>query len=54
MIQDFTNKSVKQLISLRGDILKTVKWQPILSEPCRDTIAQINAELECRGIGKIR
>jgi len=54
MTHDFTTKSVKQLISLRGDILKTVKWQPVLSEPCRNTIAQINSELESRGIVSIR
>jgi len=54
MIHDFTTKSVKQLIFLRGDLLKTVKWQPVLSEPCRDTIAKINSELESRGIGRIR
>lgn len=50
MTHDFTTKSVKHLILLRGHLLKTVKWQPVLSEPCRDTIAQINAELLSRGI----
>lgn len=50
MIHDFTNKTVKQLILLRGDLLKTAKWQEILSEPCNNTIAQINAELANRGI----
>jgi hypothetical protein len=54
MTHDFTTKSVKQLILLRGDLLKTLKWQPVLSDGCNNTIAQINAELESRGIGMIR
>ena len=54
MTHDFTTKSVKQLITLRGDLLKTVKWQPVLSEPCNNTIAQINLELESRGIKGLR
>ena len=54
MTHDFTTKSVRQLINLRGDLLKTVKWQPVLSEPCRDTIAQINSELLSRGIKNLR
>lgn len=54
MIHDFTTKSVRQLINLRGDLLKTVKWQPGLTEPCIDTIAQINSELESRGIKGLR
>lgn len=54
MTHDFTTKSVRQLINLRGDLLKTVKWQPVLSEPCNNTIAQINSELESRGIKGLR
>lgn len=54
MTHDFTTKSVKQLILLRGDLLKTVKWQPVLTEPCNNTIAQINSELESRGIKGLR
>ena len=54
MKHNFTTKSVRQLINLRGDLLKTVKWQPVLSEPCRDTIAQINSELLSRGIKNLR
>ena len=54
MTHNFTTKSVKQLITLRGDLLKTVKWQPVLTEPCNNTIAQINSELNSRGIKNLR
>ena len=54
MIHDFKTKSIKQLIFLRGDLLKTVKWQQVLSEPCKNTIAQINSELLSRGIKNLK
>lgn len=54
MIHNLTDKSVKQLILLRGDLLKTAKFQQILSEPCNNTIAQINSELLSRGIKPLR
>lgn len=46
--------TVKELIDLRGQIMATKKFQPILSEGCDNTISQVNAELSLRGIKPIR
>jgi hypothetical protein len=54
MTHNFTTKSVKQLILLRGQLYKTIKWQPVLTEPCNNTIAQINSELNSRGIKNLK
>jgi len=55
MIQhNFTEKSVRELINLKTDVLGTAKFQTILSEPCRNTIAQIDAEFKKRGLYPIR
>jgi hypothetical protein len=54
MTHDFTTKSLEYLIFQRGELYKTIKWQPVLTEPCNNTIAQINSELESRGIKGLR
>lgn len=51
---NFTTKSVRQLIDLKTDLLATIKFQPILSDGCGKTIAEIDAEMQTRGLYPIR
>lgn len=54
MIHYFTDKTTRQLIDLRGHLLGTKKFQPILKDGCDATINQINSELLKRGIKPLR
>ena len=51
---NLTDKSTRYLIETRGLLLGTIKWQPILTEPCSNSIAKINSELESRGIYSLK
>lgn len=52
---NFIPYETKQLIALRGDLKATLKNPACasLKEPVNNTIAQINAELEKRGLHSI-
>jgi hypothetical protein len=50
----FTAHTTKQLIELRGAMMATKKFQPILTPGCDNTISQINSELLARGIKPLR
>lgn len=52
----FITKTVKELITLRGDLQDTLRNPKceILTTPVNNTIGQINAELEKRGIGSLK
>lgn len=51
---NFTEKPLRNLIELRGQLLGTKKFQPNLADGCENTIRQINSELEKRGIKNLR
>ena len=56
MIQhDFTQQSTKQLFDIRRQLRSTLSnpFCGVLSEPVNDTIKQIDAELETRGLQSI-
>ena len=52
MKHNFKDKSVRNLIELRGCLLGTLKNERCepLFKPTKQTISQINSELEARGI----
>lgn len=50
----FTSHTTKQLIELRGQVMATKKFQPILSDGCDNTIRQVNEELANRGIKNLK
>lgn len=54
MNNNFIDKTTRQLIDLRGHLLGTKKFQPILKDGCDATISQINSELLKRGIKPLR
>jgi hypothetical protein len=47
---NLTDKTTRYLIETRGLLLGTIKFQPILTEPCSNSIAKIDSELLTRGI----
>jgi hypothetical protein len=47
---NLTDKTTRYLIETRGILLGTIKFQPILTEPCSSSIAKIDSELLTRGI----
>lgn len=53
---DLTDKTLTQLYDERGRLTNNIKigWCPILHDSMRDTISQIDSELERRELGSIR